>query len=107
MRIIKVLTLEGYARRHARAAASLRTWTSVVRAAAWKNFAEVRMTFSNADQVRLPSGRTITVFNLAGNEFRLITAIHFHSENPERGRVYIREFLTHAEYSKDQWKERH
>lgn len=57
--------------------------------------------------VRLPSGRSIVVFNIAGNEFRLITAIHYTPKNIKKGRVYLREFLTHAEYDKNEWKERH
>jgi mRNA interferase HigB len=36
-----------------------------------------------------------TVFNIGGNNVRLITAIHF-----GRRKVYIRAVLTHAEYSK-------
>jgi mRNA interferase HigB len=35
------------------------------------------------------------VFNIGGNDFRLITAIHF-----DRRKVYVRAILTHAEYSK-------
>lgn len=107
MRIIKVLTLDEFAKRHARAASSLKIWQSVVVAAAWGSFNDVRATFGSADLVHLPSGRTIVVFNIAGNEFRLITAIHFTPEHPKLGRVYIREFLTHAEYDKNTWKERH
>jgi mRNA interferase HigB len=39
------------------------------------------------------------VFNVCGNDFRLIVAIHYN-----RGIVYTLRFLTHAEYSKDKWK---
>ncbi len=42
-----------------------------------------------------------TVFNIKGNAYRLITAIHY-----DRGRIYIRELLTHAEYDKGDWKQR-
>ena len=107
MRIIKVLTLNKCAKVHARAAPSLKIWQSVVIAASWGSFNDVRATFGSADLIRLPSGRTIVVFNIAGNEFRLITAIHYTPKNPKQGRVYIREFLTHAEYNKNTWKERH
>ena len=101
------MTLNKYARIHARAATSLIIWQSVVEAASWGSFKDVRATFGSADLVRLPNDRTIIVFNIAGNEFRLITAIHYTPKKPKLGRVYIREFLTHAEYNKNTWKERH
>ena len=40
------------------------------------------------------------VFNVCGNTYRLIVAIHF-----DRQLVYTLRFLTHAEYSKDRWKD--
>jgi hypothetical protein len=39
------------------------------------------------------------VFNIGGDAFRLITVIHCN-----RGIVFIRRFMTHAEYSKGDWK---
>jgi mRNA interferase HigB len=42
----------------------------------------------------------LTVFNIGGNKYRLIAAIHFN-----RGKVYIRHVLTHAEYERGHWKE--
>ena len=62
---------------------------------------DARKTFPHADQVKVKSGRTVTVFNVRGNEFRLITAIHY-----DRRKVFVLNFLTHAEYSKDTWKNR-
>ena len=41
------------------------------------------------------------VFNILGNRFRLICKISF-----EKGKVYVREILTHAEYDRDKWKGR-
>ena len=38
---------------------------------------------------------------LGGNTFRLITAIHY-----DRQKVFILGFLSHAEYSKETWKDR-
>jgi mRNA interferase HigB len=40
------------------------------------------------------------VFNIAGNTYRLIAAIHFN-----RGRVYVRHVLTHQEYRRGAWKQ--
>jgi mRNA interferase HigB len=45
-------------------------------------------------------GRGSCRANICGNEFRLIAAIHFN-----RQLVFLLRFLTHAEYSKEKWKE--
>jgi len=50
--------------------------------------------YPQADQV----GRC-TVFNIGGNNYRLIAAIHYNT-----GVVYIRHVLTHAEYDRGAWK---
>jgi mRNA interferase HigB len=42
----------------------------------------------------------ITVFNIAGNAYRLITVIHFNT-----GRVYVRSVLTHAAYTRGTWRD--
>jgi mRNA interferase HigB len=101
MRIIKESRLHEYAKLHSRASAQLRRWRFVVRKAAWQTFADVGQTLgASADQMTLPKGRRVVVFDICGGAFRLITAIHYN-----RGIVYIRKFMTHAEYSKDDWKD--
>ncbi len=72
-----------------------RQWFRTVTRVAWESFADVRATYAHADQV----GK-ITVFNIGGNKYRLIAAIHFN-----RGKVFVRHVLTHAEYDKGDWKE--
>ena len=70
------------------------------RAGQWRTIVDVRHTFPSADAVTVASGKTVIVFNIAGNRYRLVTAIHFHTQ-----RVYVLQFLTHAAYSRDTWKE--
>jgi mRNA interferase HigB len=72
----------------------LARWYKIVHNTNFKNFGELQATFPSADKV----GEWI-VFNIAGNKYRLITAIHF-----DRGKVYIRHVLTHQEYDKGSWK---
>jgi len=60
----------------------------------FSNFAHLRETFPSADQV----GR-LTVFNIGGNKVRVIAAIHYN-----RGKIYIRAVLTHAEYDGQRWR---
>ena len=101
MRLIKRTTLREYARRFPKAATTLDAWARLAFSAAWKNLVDTRKTFPHADQVKVKSGRTVTVFNISGNDFRLITAIHY-----DRRKVFVLNFLTHAEYSKGTWKNR-
>ncbi|HWA88268.1 MAG TPA: type II toxin-antitoxin system HigB family toxin [Opitutus sp.] len=101
MRLIKRTTLREHGRRFPKATRALDAWAQLALAAAWSSLVETRLTFPHADQVKVKSGRTVTVFNVCGNDFRLITAIHYH-----RQKVFILDFLTHAEYSRDLWKKR-
>lgn len=100
LRIITEKALRDWSTTHARAKRSLVSWVAVVRAARWESFAAVRRTFASADQVVVRSGRAVLVFNIAGNQFRLICAVHFNT-----GLLFALRFMTHAEYSKDRWKD--
>ena len=44
--------------------------------------------------------KSVIVVNGCGNTYRLIAAVHF-----DHGMVYTLRFFTHAEYSKDKWKD--
>ena len=83
-----------------RAARFLEHRTAIVRAAEWKNLVDVRKTYPSADAVKVQSGRQVVVFNVCGNDYRLLAAMHFN-----RQVVYTLRFMTHAEYSKDRWKD--
>jgi mRNA interferase HigB len=100
MRIIKPETIRNFWRRHPTAQASLQEWLVRTRAGQWNNLIELQRTFPSADAVRVASGRSVMVFNIAGNRYRLVTAIHFNTKL-----VYVLLFLTYAEYSQDTWKD--
>lgn len=87
-------------RKHPAAKPNLEGWLALIRAAKWGNLAELRRTFPRADQVTTESKRQVLVFNIVGNKFRLIAAVHFNT-----GIVFALDFLTHAEYSKNRWKD--
>jgi len=101
VRIIKRSTLLAYRERFAKANKPLDDWARLTLAAQWQNLIETRRTFPHADQVRVKSAKTVTIFNVCGNDFRLITAIHY-----DQQKVFILDFLTHAEYSRDLWRKR-
>ena len=95
MRIISIRRLQEFWKIHSMAERSLRAWFSRVERAQWQNFAEVRREFPTADQVK-----RLTVFNISGNNYRLITRIEF-----DQQKVFIRNVLTHAEYDEGKWKD--
>jgi mRNA interferase HigB len=99
VRIIAERWLKDAADDFPKAASYLTHWRAVVRAAHWNNLSDVRRHYPSADAVRVASGSTVVVFNVCGNDFRLITAIHYNTQC-----VFTLRFLTHAEYSKDKWK---
>ena len=99
MRIIKEAALTAAARAYPDASTALEAWRQTVRAVTWQSLTEVRSTYPHADAVRVASGRTAIVFNIGGNKYRLITALHY-----DRSTAYLLSFLTHADYSKDRWK---
>ena len=94
MHIIARARLVEFWSRHPEAQAPLQMWYRIVRISRWRHFADLRRSFPSADFV----GR-LTVFNLAGNNFRLIAYIDY-----KYRKVFIRSILTHADYTKAYWK---
>lgn len=94
MHIITFTRLREFYEKYPDAEPSLRSWNKLTKLAAWQNFAQLRETFASADKV----GK-LTVFNIAGNKYRLITYIDYQSQ-----KVFVRYVLTHAEYDRDSWK---
>jgi mRNA interferase HigB len=99
VKVIKPATIRLWVRKHPTAASSLSGWLTLVKAAKFKDFAALREVYRSADWVQVASGRNVIVFNISGNNYRLIAAVHFNTQ-----RVFALRFMTHAEYSKDQWK---
>ncbi|MFT4093250.1 MAG: type II toxin-antitoxin system HigB family toxin [Niabella sp.] len=91
MVIIKKTTIEKYALLHSTAAEPLNSWYKAVRRADWGSFADLRKTFNSADYV----GNNRIVFNVKGNDFRLIALALFSTRT-----IFILWFGTHAEYDK-------
>ncbi len=79
---------------HPEADQALDRWYRIVKRSGFESFSDLRLTFPSADLV----GR-LTVFNIGGNKFRLVAFIVY-----EKRSVYIRNILTHNEYTKGKWK---
>jgi mRNA interferase HigB len=93
VRIISKAAISEFTARRPEAVEPLMHWYRVAKRAAWKNIAEVRQEFPHAD-----TADDFTVFNIAGNKYRLITVIRYRWQL-----IYIRAILTHAEYSRGRW----
>ncbi|WP_240040622.1 type II toxin-antitoxin system HigB family toxin [Pseudocnuella soli] len=76
---------------HADATDPLNNWYRVATKADWANFNEVREMYGHVDAV----GNDLYVFNIKGNDYRLIVRIIFKART-----VYIRFVGTHKQYDK-------
>lgn len=92
MRLISNKALRGFAGAHADAETALRGWRRIVERGVFANYAELKHAFNSVDKAG-----DYFVFNIAGNKFRLIAAIHFNTQI-----LYVRAVMTHAEY--DRWR---
>jgi mRNA interferase HigB len=98
VRIAGKLKLQDFWNIHPRARTPLERWIKVVENAEWSNWADLKSTFRTADSVRTGT-RTLVVFNVGGNKYRLVTAVNY------KGSVVILEVaLTHREYDAGRWK---
>ena len=95
MHVISKKKLREFWERFPKARISLEAWYQIAKRTDWQNFAELRATFNSVDRV----GRFI-VFNIGGRKYRLIAAVHFN-----RGKLFIRHVLSHAEYDEEKWKD--
>ena len=73
---------------------ALQVWYDTAVEAEWTSLEQVRLAFLAADMVG-----DLAIFNIRGNRYRLIVRMVFRYR-----RIYIKELLTHAEYSKGKWK---
>ena len=86
-------------RTHPNARVSLSRWLELTAQAQWTSLGDIRKAFRACDEVRVRSGRAVVVFNIGGNNFRLVCAVHYNLD-----RIFVLRFMTHAQYSEDRWK---
>lgn len=99
MRIISQKRLKVFANQYPAAKAPLSAWYKAAKRGAFKNIVELKQTFGSVDYVPV-GGRGFCVFDIGGNNFRLIAAIHFNTQM-----LFVRHILTHSEYDKGNWKQ--
>lgn len=105
MTVLNAEALDKAGKKNAPLRAALAGWQAVAEAATWKSIADVRAGFPSADGVPVAVKGdgvvVVTVFNVKGNQYRLLTVVNYAA-----ARVTVLEVLTHAAYSKERWKER-
>jgi len=89
VRVIARKTLIEYWRLNRKAEQPLKAWFAEAKKASWKNPHEIIDQYGSASIV----GNNRAVFNIAGNTYRLVVAIHYGA-----GIIYIRFIGTHKEY---------
>ncbi len=99
MRVISLKTIKAFWQRYPDAEPPLRHWFKIVEGADWSSLADLRQTFRSADPVRVASGNTVVVFDVGGNKYRVVAAIHYNA-----GRLYVLRVMTHREYDRETWK---
>jgi mRNA interferase HigB len=95
MHLITRKTLRFFWQQHPDSKTALERWSKIISQNNFDNFSQLRNTFPSADKVG-----NLIVFNIGGNKYRLIAAVHFN-----RHKVYIRHILTHQQYDKGDWKQ--
>ena len=102
MHVISRKALREFWRKHPQAEMPLREWYTRATGGRFGNYAELKRSFPAVDMVPVRRGGMTTrlyVFDIGGNKYRLIAAIHFDVQ-----RLFVRNVLTHAEYHLGGWK---
>ena len=91
MRIIALATLRDFWKRHPDAEIPLRSWYALAGRSDWRRPADVKAAYRSASVV----ANNRIVFNVKGNDYRLVVAVH-----DNRGILFIRYVGTHGDYDK-------
>ena len=91
MKIVAISTLRSFWDRHPDAEQPLKAWHDEARHARWKTPQDIRNQYVSASFV----GRNRIVFNIKGNDYRLIVAVAYRFQA-----VYIKFVGTHAQYDR-------
>jgi mRNA interferase HigB len=94
--VIALRTLHEFWEVHVEAEDALRDWNKLARSVNPTNFAELKATFGSVDLARAKDDTVIFIFDVGGNNYRIVTRIDF-----EYRVLFVLEVLTHQDY--DRW----
>lgn len=91
MRIVTFKRIQEFSVKHTDSLKALNFWYHSVSRKEWNSFSDLKNDFGSADYI----GNNRVVFNIKGNNYRLIAIISYNAK-----KVYIRFIGTHKEYDK-------
>ena len=91
MRIFTEQVANEYAEKHPKSKVALQDWVQKVKKSEWSCFVSIKKAFNIVDNI----GKQRYVFNIKGDDFRLVAVIKFTIRF-----VYIRFIGTHEEYDR-------
>lgn len=91
--IIKWRSIEKFVKEHSRSEVSFEIFKTSIKYADWESIHDIQKTFASADIIY----NNRIVFNIGGNNFRLICSYWF---GPKMIHLYVKWIGTHSEYSK-------
>ena len=95
VRLIKRKSIEDFVVQNARSRSSFKLWLTFLKMADWAEPGDIAETFGSVDL--LGNGSYRVVFDIAGNNYRMICKYHF---GETRVHLFIKWIGTHAEYTK-------
>jgi mRNA interferase HigB len=93
--LIRKEKIETYSAAHANSKSSFNSWLSVLKKSDWKEPEDIQLTYGSADL--LGKGSSRIVFNIGGNNYRMICKYAFGDKTVH---LFICWIGTHAEYTK-------
>jgi len=93
--LIKKQSIESYVLKNAKSRASFKIWLSIIKRVDWNKPGDIILTFNSADILGKDTNRV--VFNIGGNNYRLICKYYFGNM---RIHLFVKWIGTHAEYTK-------
>jgi mRNA interferase HigB len=91
--VIAPRTLRAFWEKHPQAEVALRQWQRVMQSGRYDSLSQIREVFPHADLAKSSDGSVVTIFNIGGNDFRLVAVVEYQWQA-----VFIKQVLTHAEY---------
>src|SRR5687767_4771177 len=89
MRVIALKHIRDFCARHPAAAPALQAWTEEARTSSWQTPQDIKQRYRSASFI----GRNRVVFNIKGNEYRLVVAVAYRFQA-----LYVKFIGTHAQY---------
>lgn len=93
--LIKKQSIEDYILKNAKSKVSFEIWIAILKRVEWNEPSDIISTFNSADILGKSSERV--VFNIGGNNYRLICKYHF---GETKIHLFVKWIGTHAEYTK-------